>query len=203
MKSPFPIILRLPKLRKLLISRLCVHKLKTQKPLTLILIFLGTVAYLTFYQFNTLQSKQRPAPLLISLFDPLKCSKCSPNSSNDRSDPRKWIPNEPFVYLKVFDGLGNQMFQFACAFALAKNNSIPLLIYKPRSFTTGDLGVPNSRLKHGEFGLHLFQIPLPDYNSNHVKLVSDYITSSAKKSQGNILRDVSLLEENYTVRMKV
>jgi len=50
-----------------------------------------------------------------NLFDPLKCLKCSPNCI-DTADLRNWILNEPFVYLILKrSGLGNQLFQFACA----------------------------------------------------------------------------------------
>jgi hypothetical protein len=39
-----------------------------------------------------------------------------------------------FVWLKPEGGLGNQLFEYACAYSLAKQNGIPLIIEPPPSF---------------------------------------------------------------------
>jgi hypothetical protein len=37
----------------------------------------------------------------------------------------------PLVYLKVFGGLGNQLFEYACAYSLAKKNDWSLHVHIP------------------------------------------------------------------------
>jgi len=130
-------------------------------------------------------------------YNPVQCHKCSvDNYESDALDPRNWIPQKPFVYYRAFGGLGNQLFQYACAYTIAKKNKIPLLVYadpKPGS------DVPGFQLNHGDFALHLYGIPLPRYNYEKTGLIDSYIENANNLSLLQSLSDATILSQSYQV----
>jgi hypothetical protein len=69
--------------------------------------------------------------------------------------------NSPFVHLKWFGRLGNQLFEYSCAYALARKNGIPLVLWLPPELRE-DLNNDNVNLNpHGpytDFALHFFNV---------------------------------------------
>jgi hypothetical protein len=49
----------------------------------------------------------------------------------EKASSIKHITTIPLVYLEVFGGLGNQLFQYACAYSLAKKNDWSLHVHIP------------------------------------------------------------------------
>jgi hypothetical protein len=49
----------------------------------------------------------------------------------EKASSIKHTTTSPLVYLKVFGGLGNQLFEYACAYSLAKKNDWSLHVHIP------------------------------------------------------------------------
>jgi hypothetical protein len=77
------------------------------------------------------------------------------------SNVKEQTTNSPFVYLKVFGRLGNQLFEYACAYTLARKLGIPLSVWLPPELVN-DLTNNNVNLNpygpYSHFALHFFNI---------------------------------------------
>lgn len=105
------------------------------------------------------------------LFRPL-----NPNSS--RLTATEKIITPPGIILKVWGGLGNQLFQYACTYALSRTMSLPLYLFLPSNIMeVNDLRNPNARGFEMQFfndGYDKLIDEKTEYNSSDVFKFADY-----------------------------
>jgi hypothetical protein len=105
---------------------------------------------------------------------------------------------EPFVYLKTFGRLGNQLFQYACAYAIAKKHRMSLFLDAPVNYINTNeprKTKPNTNL--GQFVLYELSVPLPSLEE------SENYRHRINNSVGKIthLVDRTIAAGTYPVRM--
>ncbi|OXA38442.1 hypothetical protein Fcan01_26785 [Folsomia candida] len=116
---------------------------------------------------------------LNSVTDP---SRYVPLSTSDHP-PRRGIIR-PAILLKTTNGLGNQLFQYACHYALARKHDLPLYIRIPHNQT------PHLSVTDRSFALHTLNVPLFSWNT---------IDSSSNLGNITYLSDSDLLSGSYNV----
>jgi len=103
--------------------------------------------------------------------------------------------DHPFVFIKTSGRLGNQMFEYACGYTLAKKNKVPFLLTLPQDIVE-DPKYPDGIFNvEGTFHLHFFKIPLlakEEYDRLQ--------TMTEDTSLIQILIDKDIMSGNYPVR---
>ncbi|OXA39277.1 O-antigen biosynthesis glycosyltransferase WbnK [Folsomia candida] len=93
------------------------------------------------------------------------------------------------ILLKTTNGLGNQLFQYACHYALARKHDLPLYVRIPHNLT--HLAPPHFHsVKDRSFALHTLNVPLFAWNT---------IDESANVGNITYISDSDLLSGSYNV----
>lgn len=110
------------------------------------------------------------------------------NSVTDKSYyPKIGQIHPPAVLMRPKGGTGNQLFQYACHYNIARKHNWPLYVMLPREYSRGMSNRTWATLQR-EFALDQFHIPLHDWN---------IVNESWNTTGGHAVTDFEMLQGDY------
>jgi hypothetical protein len=104
-----------------------------------------------------------------------------------------------FVWRNIIGGLGNQLFEYAAGYSLARKHGIPFMIQLPPHFFHKSANQStSSNYVNGEFILHHFRIQIPRETEYLEQL--NLVQRLNNASQVFPMNDDAILAQVYTVR---
>jgi hypothetical protein len=106
-----------------------------------------------------------------------------------------------FVWRNMNGGLGNQLFEYAAGYSLARKHGIPFMIQLPTDFFDKfDNRTTSYDYRNGEFVLHHFRIQIPSETEYFQQL--DLVERMKNESQVFQMNDDAILSQAHTVKQK-
>jgi hypothetical protein len=143
----------------------------------------------------------------VSTLNPFKIdqnsSSVEPSSQDFESVLLPQIRSEMkrFVWRNMNGGLGNQLFEYAAGYSLARKHGIPFMIQLPPDFYDKFTNRTTSYdYRNGEFVLHHFRIQIPSETEYFQQL--DLVERMKNESQVFQMNDDAILSQAHTVKQK-